>query len=361
MPFEIGLWNVDDSTPNRLKPSGVPLESQLEDYIEAEPALLGVPLLLIGRQVPTSHGTFIDLLGIDAEGGLHVLELKREKTPREVVAQVLDYGSWVASLDHPAVLDIYNQNKTSVAFEEAFAERFGSQPPEELNTAQTLSIVASDVDPATERIVLYLSKGFDVPVNVIFFRYFQDREHSYLARSWLVSDTDRPVKPRPNVEAWNGKDWYVAFGECDERDWDDARQFGFVSAGGGRFYSRTLRSLPVGGRVFTYIPQTGYVGVGTVTDEATRFDEAEVTYEGRTQRLRDLPLRGSYQHGDGLQTDEIAEYVVPVDWIATRSREDAVQRQGLFANQNSACKLRNKYTLDVLTREFDLDADGYEE
>ena len=42
--------------------------------------------------------SYIDLLAIDADGNLHVLELKRDKTPRDVVAQVLDYGSWVTTL-----------------------------------------------------------------------------------------------------------------------------------------------------------------------------------------------------------------------------------------------------------------------
>ncbi|WP_328501118.1 hypothetical protein OG828_12045 [Streptomyces sp. NBC_00457] len=41
----------------------MPLESRLEELIEADPAMLGRPLLLVGRQVSTAHGKFIDLLG----------------------------------------------------------------------------------------------------------------------------------------------------------------------------------------------------------------------------------------------------------------------------------------------------------
>lgn len=41
------------------------------------------------------------------DGVLHVLELKKDKTPREVVAQVLDYGSWVRSLAHEDVLRLF--------------------------------------------------------------------------------------------------------------------------------------------------------------------------------------------------------------------------------------------------------------
>jgi hypothetical protein len=38
-------------------------------------------------------------------------------------------------------------------------------------------------------------------------------------------------------------------------------------------------------------------------------------------------------------------YVVPVDWIATRAHGQAIGQRGLFTNQNSACKLRNQFTL----------------
>jgi RecB family endonuclease NucS len=79
MPVEMGLWRVDDR-PVRL-PGGMPTEARLEELIEAEPTILGEPLLIIGRQVATSSGKVIDLLAADADGVLHVLELKKDKTP----------------------------------------------------------------------------------------------------------------------------------------------------------------------------------------------------------------------------------------------------------------------------------------
>ena len=93
--------------PFRLVPGGMPTEARPEELIEAEPTILGEPLLIIGRQVPTSFGKIIDLLAVDADGILHVLEPKKDKTPREVVAQVLDYGSWVRSLTHADVLKLF--------------------------------------------------------------------------------------------------------------------------------------------------------------------------------------------------------------------------------------------------------------
>lgn len=64
---------------------------------------------------------------------------------------------------------------------------------------------------------------------------------------------------------------------------EDGRRYGFVSAGGDPWYSRTLRALPVGARVFVHIAKAGYVAVGETPREARRFDEAEVLVEARVR------------------------------------------------------------------------------
>lgn len=53
------------------------------------------------------------------------MELKKDRTPREVVAQVLDYASWVRSLTYDQVTAIYAKQYPREHFEEAFSERFG--------------------------------------------------------------------------------------------------------------------------------------------------------------------------------------------------------------------------------------------
>ncbi len=245
--------------------------------------------------MPTTYGKFIDLLAVSADGTLHVLELKKDRTPRDVVAQILDYGSWIQELSHAQVLDIF-ADQHNVGFEEAFAERFGTNPPEELNGSHRLTVIANDADPATERIITYLNSGYGVPVNVVFFRYFSDDGREYLARTWLLDEAVIPAGGRKkgqggSREPWNGHDWYVSFGdEPQGRSWDDARKYGFVSAGAGAWFSRTLRSLPVGARIFAYIPQVGYVGAGTVTGEARPFDDAFVMIGGEQRKLSELPL-----------------------------------------------------------------------
>jgi hypothetical protein len=66
-------------------------------------------LLIIGRQLNTNFNTTIDLLGLDREGNVAVVELKRDKTPRDVLAQALEYASFAVTLNGDQLEDIYKQ------------------------------------------------------------------------------------------------------------------------------------------------------------------------------------------------------------------------------------------------------------
>lgn len=358
MALEMGLWRADGDKLSRITPTAVGLESQLENYIESDPSMLGEGFLIVGRQVPTAHGGFIDLLAVDDSGNVHVIELKRDKTPRDVTAQTIDYASWVSTLGHSDITEIFAVYKPGVPFEEAFAEQFGEAPPEELNAAQVFTIVAASVDNATERIVRFLNESYGVPINVVFFRHFEDGGVSYLARTWLVErETQAPAggsAKKKSKEPWNGHDWYVSFGEFPNgRQWVDAMKYGFVSAGGDKWFSRTLKNLPVGARVFACIPKVGYVGVGLVLAEAKRFDEATVEIDGVEQRLADLDLVGDYSHA-GDDADEFAEWAVPLQWTRAVPREQGFWKTGMFANQNSAAKLRQQFTIEQVLAEFEI-------
>ncbi|GAA1792171.1 endonuclease NucS domain-containing protein [Nostocoides veronense] len=361
MPVEMGMWRIDGDTPKRLVTATLPSEATLEHYLEKDPSLLGERLLVIGRQVHTPHGKFIDLLAIDGEGNLHVLELKRDKTPRDVVAQVLDYGSWVSTLDRDSIIDIVNDHLGDVAFEAAFEEVFGTSPPDELNAALQLTIVATDLDTSSERIVTYL-RTFGVPVNVVFFAYLEDDGRRYLARTWLAREDESETggtayaKTKKGKRAeWNGRDWFVSFGDDPVgRSWTDGLKYGFVSAGGDVWYSRSLRNLPLGARVNVHIPARGYVAVGEVVGRAERFDRARVNMDGVDVPLGDQPLAGTYLRAKPgeQETDEVGEWVVPVRWHVPVSAEQAYWAKGMFANQNSACKLRQEFTLERLAQHF---------
>tara|TARA_R110002074_G_scaffold127844_2_gene267744 strand:- start:195 stop:1196 length:1002 start_codon:yes stop_codon:yes gene_type:complete len=312
-----------------------------------------------GRQVQTDFGTFIDLLAINSEGNLSIIELKRHKTPREVFAQAIDYASWADSPSYGKITDIYAELVNGKEFEQAFEDSFGTNPPEKLNESLQNLIVAAELDNASERIINYLSDNYGVPINAVFFRYFRDGENEYLSRSWLIDPKQAEVKtslssPKKGKETWNGRDFYVSFGEDERRDWDDAKKYGFVCAGGGRWYSRTLEQLFVGARIFVNIPATGYVAVGTVLEESMPIKDFKVEVDGESIPFLEAPRKA---HNPGVEADdsELSEYVVRVEWIKTLDRNQAYKEKGLFGNQNTVTKLRNRFTLEKLIKHFGLD------
>ena len=166
-----------------------------------------------------------------------------------------------------------------------------------------------------------------------------------------------PGSSKSKRAPWNGKDWYVSFGGSLDRRWEDAHEHGFVSAGGGRFYTQSMRSLPEGARIWVNLPGTGYVAVGTTLGPARRFAEAMILKQGEWSRLAEQPLAGLYERSE-LESDDDAEWVVPVRWLKARPESQAFWVKGMFGNQHSACKLRQEFTLERLAEHFDLESDS---
>ena len=245
------MWRIG-ATAVPVDRSALAHEKLLEDILGDDIGLLGLPnqLLVVGRQV-TDYGGRIDLLCVDQDGNLSVVEIKKDRTPREVVAQAMDYGYWVCDLGYDDIRGIFARYREGADFDEAFRATFQLEPPETINGEHQLVIVASALDPASERIVTYAGT-FGLPINVVFFQTFEENGVQYLTRTWLIDPVEeapaRVAAPSKKQQTpWNGRDWYVSFGEGETRNWEDARTMGYVSAGGGSWYSGTLRSCPLEG------------------------------------------------------------------------------------------------------------------
>jgi len=228
-----------------------------------------------------------------------------------------------------------------------------------LNQNHELIVVASELDPSTERIINYLSDNYGVPLNAVFFRYFRDGDRDYLARTWLIDPQEAEAKAsrspkQKGRESWNGRDFYVSLGDGPHRTWEDCVKYGFISGGGGRWYSQTLELLFPGARVFVNIPKTGYVGVGTVTGRSMPITDFKVRVEGRDVPILEAPLR-AVRLPEHAESPEKYEYFVSVDWVKTVPKEEAYWEKGLFAVQHTACRLRNRFTLERLVKHFGLD------
>ncbi|ODA34955.1 endonuclease NucS domain-containing protein [Planctopirus hydrillae] len=339
MPIQHAIWKIG-STPSPLPTSPLASEQQLEEMIVAAPQILSRQWMLIGRQEPTGLGGRIDLLAIAPDASLVLIELKRNRTPREVVAQALDYASWVKTLTADKIAPIYQRFSGGKNLNEAFKEHFGVELDEEtLNESHQILLVAAELDSSTERIIGYLN-SCGVAINVVFFQVFQHGSDKLLSRAWMID----PSKTQANVassttvkgekERWNGE-FYVSYGgDCT---WEDARTYGFISAGGGSWYSQTLKLLSPEDRVWVKIPGSGYVGVGRVVESVVSVNDFKVqTAAGEVPCLEVLTNADRLRRG----ADDVdkAEHFVRVAWLDTLSADKAFQEIGLFGNQNTVCQ-----------------------
>jgi hypothetical protein len=339
MPIRTALWKVGPQ-PQPLPESSLAKEQLLEDMIVAAPRLLSDEWMLIGRQEDTGLGGRIDLLAIAPDGSLVLIELKRDRTPREVVAQAIDYASWVENLRPEDIAAIYGRFAPGKSLAEDFRQRLGQALDEDMvNQAHQIIIVAASLDDSTERIVAYLSDR-DIPINVLCFQIFTCGAEQLLNRAWLLDPVRTQISaaatPEGPNEPWNGE-FYCSYGHGESRSWADAVDFGFVCAGGGAWYSKTLQLLSPSDRVWVKVPGSGFVGVGRVTGRSQPASSFKVKTQQGEIPVLDAAKRGDY-HREFIDDPERCEYFVPVQWLQTVPLDAAVTEIGLFGNQNTVCK-----------------------
>lgn len=340
MPIHHSLWRVG-TKPQPLPEAVLPSEALLEDMIVAAPDILSREWMIIGRQEDTGFGGRIDLLALAPDGALILIELKRGKTPREVVAQAIDYASWAENLEAQDIARIYARFSGGKLLDDTFAARFG-QPldPETLNQSHQIVIVSSSLDAASERIVGYLNRR-DIPINVLCFQVFETGAGQLLSRAWLLDPVETQAAAATSgtkgaKEPWNGE-YYASFGDSESRNWDEARRYGFVCGGGGSWYSGTLGLLQAGDLVWVRVPGRGFVGVGRVLSGPVPARDFKLLDEqGQERPALELLTKATY-HRDFVDDPEREERFVPVQWAETRTLNDAVSEVGMFGNQNTVC------------------------
>jgi hypothetical protein len=135
--------------------------------------------------------------------------------------------------------------------------------------------------------------------------------------------------------------------------WLIGRRYGFVGAGDGDVYSKPLRALEPGHRVFASVGGAGYVGVGIVQGSTAPLRHLVADVNGASVRVVDQPDLPRWLTRRAVLLDpEHTEYAVPVRWLVARDVPNAVWERGLFSSRLTVCKLRNQRTIDVVSRAF---------
>lgn len=342
------LYRIDNGSLIQAPRKTLSREAYIENWVTENPRLLGLDAIIVGRQVRTAHGNRIDLLALDQAGDVTVIELKRDQTPRDIVAQTLDYASWVGTLTTVDIHRIANEY-CSDGIQSLYRNHFGDDLPDQLNNHHSMLIVASVLDESTRRIVEYLSEQHGVPINTVFFEVFEADGQEWLATNFLLDQEE--VKERTERKTslpWSGF-YFVNNGEGQHRSWKDMVKYGFIGAGHGVKYSRALDLLQIGDRIFAYHRGAGYVGYGIVTSEK----QPAGTFQTVSGPLLDQQLAQSGMR-ENANDPELTEYVVGVDWKNTVDPASAVSFNGMAVLRNVVGRLRESPTVSFLREKFNV-------
>ena len=208
--------NLIDAELVEASKKDLDLEKHLECWLEKSPwAIAQEPLIWIGRQttaVQDDSTIFPDLLGMDKDGNIVVVELKKGRAPREVIAQILEYAAWANNLSDESIFSMateYLSQKCEAGknrLEELFAEKFESDEFPSINQTQRLYIVAEEIPPRIASVCRFLRTSHGLDINCIEFSVFQTESGEILVNSERIVGQEEVVETKKGVgNRWSGE------------------------------------------------------------------------------------------------------------------------------------------------------------
>jgi ribosomal protein S24E len=199
MATEIKSWEILDgrliTVETKLADHGRELD--LESWLETDPSIIRPGLKVIGRQVMTRSGP-LDLLAIDRTGSVVVIELKRDRLPRDVIAQAMDYAADVATWSLEKLGEVCAAY-SGEALEDALTGAFSDIDLESvtINGTQRIVLVGFALEPALERMIEWLSEAYGVAINAVVLKYVRAQNGAeILVRSAVISEEEEVTRTR---------------------------------------------------------------------------------------------------------------------------------------------------------------------
>jgi len=107
--------NTQDNTLERIqetsfKENNIMERNNIEEWIRKDPSILGEELVIIAHEYDKLEvNERLDLLGLDKEGNMVIIEVKRDKTGGSVGFQSLKYCSYCSTLTPAEIIEIYDE------------------------------------------------------------------------------------------------------------------------------------------------------------------------------------------------------------------------------------------------------------
>jgi len=160
----MGIHHIKNGEVVEYTKKKVSKEIEIEEFLEKHIEILDKDIFIIGRQVPTATKTFIDLMGLDVDGNVVIIEIKKGVSERKVVSQILEYGVWAENIQYEEINRIAKEKhlKDFPDLYKKFETNFKTIP-EPFNQNQRLYIVAEKIEQKIEDVCRYLRiRGMDI-------------------------------------------------------------------------------------------------------------------------------------------------------------------------------------------------------
>lgn len=194
MATEIKTWQLVNGkmilASSSLIENGRKEKDDLENWIKSNPEILGNDIAIIGEQVITDAGK-LDFLGIDRLGNCVIIELKRDKLPREALAQAIDYASDIANYG-PEDLNQVCLSFTKQTLADYLIEKFPDSSFEEVavNQFQRLLLVGFAVEEPLHRMIEWLAERYNLAINAIVLHYVKTSSGDELLSRTVIIPED---------------------------------------------------------------------------------------------------------------------------------------------------------------------------
>jgi hypothetical protein len=190
MATEIQSWQIMNGKLVPMKSNMIEEKKRekedLEQWIKTDSEILGKDIFIIGEQVNTKSGP-VDFLGIDTNGNPVVIELKRDKLPRESLAQAIDYASDIATWEIGKYSEICSKY-TSKTLEDYLSEKIEGKDIEELIISQSIRIllVGFSIEESLSRMIEWLSNTYNISINAIILNYIKTNSGDELLSKTVI-------------------------------------------------------------------------------------------------------------------------------------------------------------------------------
>ena len=204
------VYLIEQEDMIHIDEADVELEKDLEErLVRTDSAEIGgVEILYIGQQGTTEDGKVYDLVGVDTDGNVVVVELKRDKAPREVIAQALDY---VSRLKYQSYDELeadyedfrrehgYDGSKSLRELHRAHFELDEPLSPDEFNTEQRMIIIGASFDDATTNMADYLREEGKLDVMLVQYGRYKDADEDI--ELLTTNAVRRPLSEEPAAQS----------------------------------------------------------------------------------------------------------------------------------------------------------------